>query len=176
MGKGSTQHQHLIQTEVPKKLLEEWLAMWREHYRLPDPLRVELKPQSAGSELLELGIFGKTDQKLANVVFAPILDRRGRSILSVRDQNTFEEALRKKRLMTLIHLWLVNRYEADTVHYVSPTDDNQYQAAKMKTHGIFATVDTEVGQIIVAQVDKARVAALLEPDRVKLGKLIRKEA
>ncbi len=26
MGKGSTQHQHLIQTEVPKKLLEEWLA------------------------------------------------------------------------------------------------------------------------------------------------------
>ena len=176
MGKGSTQHQHLIQTEVPKKLLEEWLAIWREHYRLPDPLRVELKPQSAGSELLELGIFGKTDQKLANVVFAPILDRRGRSILSVRDQNTFEEALRKKRLMTLIHLWLVNRYEADTVHYVSPTDDNQYQAAKMKTHGIFATVETEVGQIIVAQVDKARVAALLEPDRVKLGKLIRKES
>src|ERR1043166_3400625 len=28
MGKGSTQHQHLVQTEVPKKLLEEWLAMW----------------------------------------------------------------------------------------------------------------------------------------------------
>ena len=27
MGKGSTQHQHLVQTEVPKKLLEEWLAM-----------------------------------------------------------------------------------------------------------------------------------------------------
>src|SRR4029450_8108707 len=26
MGKGSTQHQHLVQTEVPKKLLEEWLA------------------------------------------------------------------------------------------------------------------------------------------------------
>ena len=28
MGKGSTQHQHLVQTEVPKKLLEDWLAMW----------------------------------------------------------------------------------------------------------------------------------------------------
>ena len=25
MGKGSTQHQHLVQTEVPPKLLEEWL-------------------------------------------------------------------------------------------------------------------------------------------------------
>ena len=33
MGKGSTQHQHLVQTEVPKKLLEEWLAMWSEHYQ-----------------------------------------------------------------------------------------------------------------------------------------------
>jgi hypothetical protein len=28
MGKGSTQFQHTIQTEVPPKLLEEWLAIW----------------------------------------------------------------------------------------------------------------------------------------------------
>src|ERR671925_1713283 len=28
MGKGSTQHQHLVQTEVPTRLLEEWLAAW----------------------------------------------------------------------------------------------------------------------------------------------------
>ncbi len=41
MGKGSTQHQHLIQTEVPKKLLEEWLAMWGEHYHLKYKLRRE---------------------------------------------------------------------------------------------------------------------------------------
>ena len=58
MGKGSTQHQHLIQTEVPKKLLEEWLAMWSAHYHLPDGLRVQLQPHRAGSELLELGIVG----------------------------------------------------------------------------------------------------------------------
>ncbi|MGE5413982.1 MAG: isocitrate lyase/phosphoenolpyruvate mutase family protein, partial [Syntrophomonadaceae bacterium] len=45
MGKGSTQHQHLIQTEVPKKLLEEWLAMWGEHYKLPYKLGVKLLPQ-----------------------------------------------------------------------------------------------------------------------------------
>jgi len=174
MGKGSTQHQHLIQTEVPKKLLEEWLALWSEHYRLQDPLRVELRPHRAGSELLELGIFGKAGQSLANVVFAPIQDRHGRSILSVRDQNTFEGALRQKRLMTLIHLFLVHRYKADFVHYVSPTDDNQYQTAKMKAHGIFRSVNTEVGQIIVAEVDSARVAELLAADRVELGKLIRK--
>ncbi|HKH46679.1 MAG TPA: isocitrate lyase family protein, partial [Thermoanaerobaculia bacterium] len=110
MGKGSTQHQHLVQTEVPRKLLEEWLAMWSEYHGLPGRLRVQLRPSRAGSEVLELGIFGRKEgedeEKHANVVFSPIHDRRGRSILSVRDQNTFAEALRKKRLMTLIHLWL----------------------------------------------------------------------
>jgi isocitrate/methylisocitrate lyase len=175
MGKGSTQHQHLIQTEVPKKLLEEWLALWSAHYGLAGTLRVDLRPQRAGSELLELAIRDHGEEPLAAVIFAPIQDRRGRSILSVRDQNTFAEAMRKKRLMTLVHLWLIHRYKADSVHYVSPTEDNRYQAAKMKCHGVFAAVNTEVGQIIVADVDHARVEALLAPDRVALGKLIRKE-
>jgi isocitrate lyase len=175
MGKGSTQHQHLVQTEVPKKLLEEWLAVWSAHYERPEKLRVALRPQRAGSELLELAIQADGDEPLANVVFSPIQDRRGRSILSVRDQNTFAEALRQKRLMTLVHLWLVHRYRAESVHYVSPTEDNQYQTAKMKSQGIFATVNTEVGQIIVADVDQARVEALLAPDRIALGKLIRKQ-
>jgi isocitrate lyase len=77
--------------------------------------------------------------------------------------------------MTLVHLWLIDRYRADTVHYVSPTEDNQYQASKMKAHGLFREVTTEVGQIIVAEVDGARVAELLAADRGALGKLIRKE-
>ncbi|HEY2289262.1 MAG TPA: isocitrate lyase ICL2 [Thermoanaerobaculia bacterium] len=175
MGKGSTQHQHLVQTEVPRKLLGEWLKMWSEHHGLPPGLRVQLRPQRAGSEVLELGIYGKDEEKLANVIFAPIHDRRGHSILSVRDQNTFEEALRKKRLMTLLHLWLVHRFKADSVHYVTPTEDNQYQTQKMMSHGIFRAVNTEVGQIIVADVNPPRIAELLSPDRVALGKLIRKE-
>ena len=33
---------------------------------------------------------GRADEKLANIVFATIQDRRGRTILSVRDQNTFD--------------------------------------------------------------------------------------
>jgi isocitrate lyase len=175
MGKGSTQHQHLIQTEVPKKLLEEWLALWTRHYDLRGGLRVHLHPHSAGSELLELGIYDEADEKLANVIFSPIHDRRGRSILSVRDQNTFEGSLRKKRLMTLVHLFLVHRFKADSVHYVTPTDDNQYQVAKMQSHGIFREVNTEVGQIIVANVDHHRVSALLAPDQGVLKALIRKE-
>ncbi len=176
MGKGSTQHQHLMQTEVPKKLLEEWLALWSEHYHLPGPLRVELRPYHAGSELLELALVGKGEGKVANVVFAPIHDRHGRSILSVRDQNTFDEMLRKKRLMTLVHLFLVHRFKADSVHYVTPTEDNQYQAAKMKGQGLFSEVKTDVGQIIVADVNHARIGELLAADRVELGRLIRKQA
>ena len=58
MGKGSTQHQHLVQTEVPKKLLEEWLALWGEHYQLGEKLRVQFRPLRAGGEVLELGIYG----------------------------------------------------------------------------------------------------------------------
>ncbi len=176
MGKGSTQHQHLIQTEVPKKLLDEWLALWTGFNKIPKKLHVELRPQRAGSELLELGVFGDGTEELANVVFASIRDRKQRSIISVRDQNTFDESLRKKRLMTLVHLWLIDRFKAVSVHYVSPTEDNQYQAAKMKAHGLFREVTTEVGQIIVADVDQERVEQLLAPDRVALGKLIRKEA
>ncbi len=175
MGKGSTQHQHLIQTEVPKKLLEEWLALWSEHYRLHDSMRVTLLPHRAGSELLELAISGKGEEKLANVVFASIHDRRGRSILSVRDQNTFAASLRQKRLMTLLHLYLIHRYRAESVHYVSPTEDNQYQTRKMREQGIYTDVETEVGQIIVADVNAPRIAQLLEPDRAALGRLIRKE-
>jgi len=176
MGKGSTQHQHLLQTEVPKKLLEDWLALWSAHYQRPEKLRVALRPKRAGSELLELVIQAEGgDEPLANVIFAPFQDRRGRAMLSIRDQNTFAEPLRQKRLMTLVHLWLIHRYKAEAVYYVSPTDDNQYQTAKMKSHGIFAEVDTEVGQIIVAHVAPARVVELLAPDREALGKLIRKE-
>jgi isocitrate lyase len=175
MGKGSTQHQHLIQTEVPKKLLEEWLAMWTHHYELPVGLRVQMRPHRAGSELLELGVYDKGEEKLANVIFAPIHDRRGRSILSVRDQNTFAESLRKKRLMTLVHLFLVHRFKVDSVHYVTPTEDNQYQVAKMRSHGIFREVNTEVGQIIVADVNHQRISELLASGQEELGRLIRKE-
>ncbi|MEZ0364552.1 isocitrate lyase ICL2 [Mycobacterium sp. pUA109] len=174
MGEGSTQHQHLVQTEVPKKLLEDWLALWSEHYQMPEKLRVQLRPTRPGSDVLELGIYDGED-KLANVIVDPIKDRHGRSILTVRDQNTFAEKLRQKRLMTLIHLWLVHRFKADAVYYVTPTEDNQYQTQKMKSHGIFRDVHQEVGEIIVADVNQPRIDELLAPDREALGRLIRKE-
>src|SRR5215469_14845807 len=175
MGKGSTQHQHLVQTEVPTKLLEEWLALWMKHHQIPGSLHVGLRPHTAGSELLELTLSNTSGQKVANIIFSVIVDQRGRNILSVRDQNTFDSALRKKRLMTLNHLFLVHRYKIWAVHYVSPTDDNRYQAQKMRTHGLFSDVHDEVGHIIVADVNTDGVNALLAPDRKRLTALIERK-
>jgi isocitrate lyase len=174
MGQGSTQHQHLVQTEVPTKLLEEWLAMWTAYHQIHESLRVGLRPHTAGSELLELTLSNTSGDEVANVIFGVIADRRGRNILSVRDQNTFDSALRQKRLMTLNHLFLVHRYKIWAVHYVSPTDDNRYQAQKMKSHGLFSDVHDEVGHIIVADVNPEGVKALLAPDRERLNSLIQR--
>jgi len=179
MGKGSTQFQHLVQTEVPTKLLEDWLAEWSKQNDYAAKLRVQLRPHTAGSELLELSVLSEpsvkqsSGEKLANVVFACIQDRRGRSILSIRDQNTLAP-VRKKRLMTVAQLFLIHRYNASAVHYVTPTEDNEFQTQRMKSVGIFSDVHTEIGQIIVAQVNKGRVAELLQPDRVLLLEMIRK--
>ena len=175
MGKGSTQHQHLVQTEVPTKLLEDWLAIWAEHHQIPGSLHVGLRPHTAGSELLELTLSNKRGEEVADIIFAVIADRRGRNILSVRDQNTFDSALRQKRLMTLNHLFLIHRYKIWAVHFVSPTDDNRYQAQKMKTHGLFSDVHDEVGHIIVAEVSAEGVQSLLAPDRDRLNALIQRK-
>lgn len=175
MGKGSTQHQHLVQTEVPKKLLEEWLGLWGKHYQLSEKLTVQLRPRRAGSDVLDLQILGDGEDPLANVVVDPIKDRHGRSILTVRDQNTFAEHLRQKRLMDLIHLWLIHRFKAEVVYYVTPTEDNIYQTEKMKAHGIFRDVYQEVGEIIVADVNQSRIDELLAPDREALTRLISKQ-
>ncbi|MBL9124337.1 MAG: isocitrate lyase [Planctomycetaceae bacterium] len=174
MGKGSTQFQHLVQTEVPPSLLQDWLTLWNAHYGRTQPLRVRLRPNRAGSDLLELQLLNQENEKLANVVFSTIQDRRGRTILSVRDQNTFDLTLRKKRLMTLMHLFLIHRYKVVGVHYLSPSDDNQHQTERMKALGIYSQVNNEVGEIIVADVDAAGVARLLAADGAELHKLIKK--
>ena len=174
MGKGSTHFQHLVQTEVPPKLLEEWLAEWRKRWQYPAKIKVELRPHTAGSELLELSLReDHSSEKLANIIFAPVQDRRGRNFLSVRDQNTLPP-LRKKRMMTLVQLFLIHRYKAAAVHYVTPTEDNELQTQRMQAIGIFSDVHTEVGQMIVANVDKQVVDGLLKPDRATLFEMIRK--
>ena len=61
------------------------------------------------------------------------------------------------------------------MYYVTPTEDNLYQTEKMKSHGIFRDVHQDVGEIIVAEVNKPRIDELLASDREALWRLIRKE-
>ena len=176
MGKGSTQVQHLVETEVPPRILEDWLELWSEHYGIPGRLSVKLRPHTAGSELLELTVKDEGGNKVADVIFATIHDRWGNNFVSVRDQNTFDDKFRKKRLMALIHLFLIHRYKAVSVHYVSPTEDNQKQAQGMKAMGIYDEVNTEIGHIIVARVNTERVKELLATDVAELKSFIAKKS
>jgi len=76
--------------------------------------------------------------------------------------------------MTLATLFLIHRYKVDTVHYVTPTEDNQHQAEGMKGLGLYEDIQIEVGQIIVARVNAGRVKELVKPDSEELKKLIAK--
>jgi len=174
MGKGSTQFQHLVQTEAPRQLLEGWLEQWRGFYGFDNRMHVSLRPCTGQAGLLELCVRNGGEEPVANMVFTSISDRLGETFLSVRDQNTYVEKYRKKRLMTLVILFLIHRYHASAVHFVSPTDDNQHQARKMKNHGLFSEVHSEIGQIIVATVNAARVAELIDPEADALDHLIDK--
>jgi isocitrate lyase len=172
MGQGSTHVQHLVQTEVPPKTLTDWLDRWRAKHGLADALTASLKPLTAGSDLLELSIRSNDGAQKANVVFASIQDRRGRNILTVRDMNNFDVALRNKRLVTLAQLFLLLRYKSEAVHYMAPTDDNRRQAERMQARGIFRSINLEIGEIIVAEVDRERVTDLTGGNTSALDALI----
>ena len=163
MGKGSTQHQHLVQTEVPPRVLAGWLERWARRWDRPGSPHVELRPHTAGSDVLELRAIDPDGTVLADVIFTSIADRRGRGILSVRDQTT-DPSVRRRRLMTLLQLFLMHRYHADAVHYLTPTPDNEAQVERMRAMGIFSSTASEVGQIIVADVDRDRVDDLTRSD------------
>ena len=170
MGAGSTQVQHVVQTEVPPKLLESWLSDWAAHNNVPGTLKVRLRPAVAGSDVLELAI-QSDGNKLANIVFSTLEDRRDRVILSVRDQNT-DDSLRRKRLSTLMHTFLIHRYKADEVHYLTPTEDNRNQVQGLHERGLYDATTDEVGALIVASVNHARIAELVDPSGVALQQLI----
>lgn len=172
MGKGSTQFQHLVQTEVPQKVLEGWLTEWRQHHGISDHWNVKLRPHTAGSDLLTLRVKDEAGKGVADIVFATLQDRTGRNFISVRDQNNHRKDLRMKRLMTLLHLFLIHRYKAVSLHFVSPTEDNVYQAEGMLESGIFSDVKKEVGHIIVCVVNETRITKLTDPEAGALKQLI----
>ena len=170
MGKGSTQFQHQLHIELPTSLLNDWVASWAESYGIAGDFKVQMRPQGAGSSVLELSVM-RDDEKVANIVFSSMVDRYKSSILSVRDQNTFAQEFRRKRLMTLMHIFLLNRFKSNAVHYLTPSKDNAGQCEGMQRRGIYKNVKEEIGQLIVADVNVEHVAAYLENDGLKAREL-----
>ena len=176
MGKGSTQFQHLIQTEPPISLLESWLSKWSELHNVKNGLKARLRPKDSGSDILELGVLDKAGNKVAEVIFTVLRDREDKVFLFIRNQIVHETDLRRKRLMTLLQLFLIHRYKGDIIQYVTPTDDNRHQTNGMKRFGIFEDVIEEIGDIIVAHIDKEVTAELVHPNKKGIDRLLTQES
>ncbi len=172
MGKGSTQFQHLIHTEPPISLLEGWLAKWSKHNNVNLALSARLRPQSQGSEILELSVLDSARNQVAAVVFTVMCDREDKVFLFVRNQIIHDTGLRRKRFMTLLQLFLIHRYKADIMQYMTPTEDNRQQTNGMKRHGFFADAIEEIGDIIVAHVNKGIVAKTVSSGGQGIDQLI----
>jgi isocitrate lyase len=160
MGGTSTEAQHRKSTEVPTSVLERWLRMWAEHwsergvYNKGD-LSVEVKERWAGSEEMMLNVFDEARDKIAEITYRVDKDRQGRKFLAVKDQNTVKQ-YRSRRLMTLIHFFLLHRYKTDLVHYVTPTGDNRLSVHRMIQNGVFREARTDDPNVIAIEVNTAR--------------------
>ncbi len=168
MGGKSTEAQHRKVTEVPTSVLERWLRMWAEHwsrlglYKKGD-LRVEVKERWAGSEEMMLNVFDEASDKIAELTFRVDKDRDGRKFLAIKDQNTVKQ-YRSKRLMTLMHCFLLHRYKTDLVHYVSPTNDNRLSVQHMTHYGVFREARTDDPNIIAIEVNTTRAQRIFSSD------------
>jgi isocitrate lyase len=160
MGGKSTETQHRKAVEVPTSVLEKWLGNWAEHWNKQGlyqggALSVELKERWAGSEDMMLNLFDEAQDKIAEIIFRVDKDREGRKYLAVKDQNTIKK-YRSRRLMTLMHFFLLHRYKTDRVHYVTPTNDNRLSVQRMIQNGVFRAARTDDPNIISIEVDTGR--------------------
>jgi isocitrate lyase len=168
MGGKSTEMQHRKAVEVPTSVLERWLRMWSQHWSEQGllgkgELSVELKERWAGSEQMMLNVFDEAHDKLAEITFRVDKDRAGRKYLAVKDQNTVKK-YRSRRLMTLMHFFLLHRYKSDLVYYVAPTHDNRMSVQRMIHNGVFRQARTDDPNIIAIEVDTVRAQKIFAND------------
>ena len=168
MGGKSTETQHRKSTEVPTSVLERWLRMWTDHWNKQalynqGELSVELKERWAGAEEMMLNVFDEARDKIAEIIFRVDKDRQGRKLLAVKDQNTVKR-YRNRRLMSLVHFFLLHRYKTDLVHYVTPSGDNRLSVQRMIHNGVFRSARTDDPNIIAIEVDTARAQKIFAND------------
>jgi isocitrate lyase len=168
MGGKSTETQHRKAVEVPTSVLERWVRLWAQHWSeqgvfKPGELSVELKERWAGSEEMMLNVFDDARDKIAEITFRVDKDREGRKFLAIKDQNTVKK-FRSRRLMSLMHFFLLHRYKTDLVHYVSPTHDNRLSVQRMILNGVFRWARTDDPNIIAIEVETARAQKIFAND------------
>jgi isocitrate lyase len=168
MGGKSTETQHRKVVEVPTSVLERWLRMWSHHWSeqgvsVHGELSVEVKERWAGSEEMMLNVFDEGADKIAEITFRVDKDREGRKVLAVKDQNTVKK-YRNRRLMSLIHFFLLHRYKTDLVHYLTPTQDNRLSVQRMILNGVFRWARTDDPNIIAIEVETARAQKIFAND------------
>jgi isocitrate lyase len=168
MGGKSTETQHRKVVEVPTSVLERWLRMWSHHWSeqgvsVHGELSVEVKERWAGSEEMMLNVFDEGADKIAEITFRVDKDREGRKLLAVKDQNTVKK-YRNRRLMSLIHFFLLHRYKADLVHYLTPNQDNRLSVQRMILNGVFRWAPTDDPNIIAIEVETARAQKIFAND------------
>ena len=141
-----------------------WVQYWSEQglYKKGE-LNVELKERWAGSEEMMLNVFDEARDKIAEITFRVDKDREGRKLLAVKDQNTVKQ-YRSRRLMTLMHFFLLHRYKTDLVHYVTPTDDNRLSVHRMIQNGVFREARTDDPNIIAIGVNTDRAQKIFAND------------
>jgi isocitrate lyase len=71
---------------------------------------------------------------------------------------------RSRRLMTLMHFFLLHRYKIDLVYYVAPTHDNRMSVQRMMHNGVFRQARTDEPNIIAIEVDTARAQKIFAND------------
>lgn len=168
MGGKSTEVQHRKAIEVPTSVLERWLRIWIQHlsdqglYKEGE-LSVEVKERWAGSEEMMLNVFDEARDKIAEITYRVDKDREGRKFLAVKDQNTIKK-YRSRRLMTIMHFFLLYRYKTDMVHYVTPTNDNRLSVHRMIQNGVFKEARTDDPNIIAIEVHTARAQKIFAND------------
>jgi isocitrate lyase len=169
MGGKSTETQHRRVIEVPTSVLERWLRIWAHHwssqglFTTGGDLSVELKERWAGSEEMMLNVFDEAHDKIAEITFRVDKDRSGRKFLAVKDQNTVKK-YRSRRLMSLMHFFLLHRYKTDLVHYLTPTNDNRLSVRRMIHNGVFREARTDDPNVIAIEVDTARAQKIFVND------------
>jgi isocitrate lyase len=168
MGGKSTETQHRKAIEVPTSVLEKWLRMWSDHWNKQGvykqgELSVELKERWAGAEEMMLNVFDEARDKIAEIIYRVDRDRQGRKFLAVKDQNTVKK-YRNRRLMSLMHFFLLHRYKTDLVQYVTPSSDNRLSVQRMIHNGVFRSARTDDPHVIAIEVDTAQAQKIFASD------------